>query len=152
MPKLPWILFGGFGSLLSATFSPPHLEFHIYKLEEDSDNGRLVIHLATREGQHKLHTFLVGESQIERDTGTAWIDASSMQVVRLQRDFFALPRNLSKLRNTVDYSPVTIGDREFWVPRTIRSDAAERNPKRTKTFLAESTDCRKFEAEVKIVP
>jgi hypothetical protein len=75
-----------------------------------------------------------------------------MQVVRLQRDFFSLPRNLSKLRNTVDHSPVTIGDREFWLPRTIRSDAAERNPKITKTFLAEYTGCRKFEAEVKIVP
>lgn len=53
---------------------------------------------------------------------------------------------------TVDYSPVTIGDREFWLPYTIRSDAAERNPKRTKTFLAEYTNCRKFKAEVKIVP
>jgi hypothetical protein len=43
-----------------------------------------------------------------------------------------------------------IGDRQFWLPRTMRTDTAE--TKTNKTFVAEYTNCKKFVAEIKIVP
>jgi hypothetical protein len=153
MPKLPLAMFGGFGALLSMTFSPENLKYQHYELDGILDGGaRIVIHFSTEEGQRELRSFLDGEGLINRDEGTAWIDSTSMQVVRLQRDFFSLPRALRRLRNTVDYGPVVIGDRQFWLPLSMRTEATDRDPKKTKMFLAEYTNCKRFIAEIKIVP
>jgi hypothetical protein len=153
MPKLPAAMFGGFGALLSMTFSPENLEYQQYELDGILDGGaRIVVHFSTKEGQRELRTFLDGEGFNDRDEGMAWIDSALMQVVRLQRDFFSLPRALRQLRNTVDYGPVVIGDRQFWLPRSIKIDLTDRDPRKTKTFLADYTDCKRFVAEVRIVP
>jgi hypothetical protein len=153
MPKLPLAMFGGFGALLSMTFGPENLQYQQYELDGILDGGaRIVVHFATKDGQRELRSFLDGEGLINRDEGIASIDSASMQVVRLQRDFFSLPRALRQLRNTVDYGPVVIGDRQFWLPHAMRTDATDRDPRKTKTFLAEYTDCKRFVAEIKIVP
>jgi hypothetical protein len=151
-PKLPLAMFGGFGALLSMTFSPENLQYHQYELDEILGGAGIVVHFSTKKGQRELRSFLDGEGLVNRDLGMAWIDSNSMQVVRLQRDFFSLPRTLRQLRNTVDYSPVLIGDRQFWLPNSMRTDATDRDPKKTKTFLAEYTNCKRFTAEIKIVP
>jgi hypothetical protein len=151
MPKLPAAMFGGFGALLSMTFSPENLQYHQYERDGVLDgDARIVIRFTTTEGQRELRTFLDGEGLINRDKGVAWIDSDSMQVVRLQRDFFSLPRTLRQLRNTVDYGSVMIGDRQFWLPRSMRTDVTDRDPRKTKTFLAEYTNCKRFTAEIKI--
>jgi hypothetical protein len=152
MPKLPFAIFGGFSALISMTFSPENLEYHTYKLNRALDEGRLVVNFATKRDQQKLRTFLNGESQVARDTGTAWIDPASYQVVRLERNFLALPRDLRRLKNTVQYGPTAIGDREFWLPLIMRSDATDRDSRKTKVFLADYTNCKKFVAEIKLVP
>jgi hypothetical protein len=153
MPPLPVGMFGGFSSLLTMTFSPKTLDVHTYKLEQELDqNGRLVVHFRTKENQQSLRSILNGEYLIDNDTGTAWIDVQKMQVVRLERDFLRLPRNVKWLRDSVDYGPVSIGGREFWLPHTMRSDAEAWDAKYTTTFLAEYTNCKKFVADIKIVP
>jgi hypothetical protein len=153
MPPLPLAMFGGFSALLSMTFSTENLKYQHYELDKTpGDGGRLVLHFATKEDQRTLRTFLNGEGLINKDTGTAWIDAGSMQVARLERDFFSLPRAFRQLRNTVDYGPTTIGDRQFWLPRSMRSDVTDRDAKKTKTFLAEYSDCKRFIADIKLVP
>jgi hypothetical protein len=151
MPKLPFAMLGGFSSLLSMTFSPENLQFHTYKLSR-LDEGRLVIDFATKEDQRKLRTFLNGEGWIATDRGTAWIDATSYQVVRLERNFFSLPHDISRLKDTAEYGPTAIGDREFWLPLMMRSDVTDRDPKKTKVFQADYTNCKKFAADIKIVP
>ena len=153
MPPLPVGMFGGFSSLLSMTLSPKMLDVHSYELEQELDqNGRLVIHFRTRKNQQSLRSILNGEYLIDNDTGTAWIDVQKMQVVRLQRDFLMLPIKLKWLRDSVDYGPVTIDGREFWLPHTMRSDAGEWDAKDTSTFIAEYTNCKKFVADIKFVP
>jgi hypothetical protein len=152
MPNLPAAMFGGFGALLSMTFSPENLEYHQYERDGVLDaDARIVVRFTTKEGQRELRTFLDGEGLINRDKGMAWIDSDSMQVVRLQRDFFSLPRTLRQLRNTVDYGSVMIGDRQFWLPRSMRTDVTDRDARKTKTFLAEYNNCKRFTAEIKIV-
>jgi hypothetical protein len=152
MPKLPFAMFGGFSALISITFSPENLEFHTYKLNRALDEGRLVIEFATKKDQQKLRTFLNGESQVARDSGMAWIDPASYQVVRLERNFLTLPRDVRRLKNTVEYGPTAIGEREFWLPLIMRSDAADRDTRKTNVFLADYTNCKKFMADIKIVP
>lgn len=151
MPKLPLAMFGGFSDVLSMTFSPENLEFHTYKLNKTLDEGRLVVKFATKDHQQKLRTVLNGDSLIAKDTGTAWIDATSYQVVRLERNFLTLPRDLSRLKDTVEYGSTAIGDREFWLPLIMRSDATDRDPRKTKIFLADYTNCRKFTADIRLV-
>ena len=151
MPKLPIAMFGGFSSLLSMTFSPQNLQFHTYKLSK-LDEGRLLIDFATKEDQKELRTFLNGEGRIATDRGTAWIDATSYQVVRLERNFLTLPHDISRLKDTAEYGPTAIGDREFWLPLIMRSDVTDRDPKKTKVFLAAYTNCKKFVADIKILP
>jgi hypothetical protein len=152
MPKLPFAMFGGFSALLSMTFSPENLEFHKYELNEALDEGRLVVDFATKDNQQKLRTFLNDESQVARDRGRAWIDVTSYQVVRLERNFLTLPRDMIRLKDTVDYGPTAIGDREFWLPLIMRSDATDRDTRKTKVFMADYTNCKKFAADIKIVP
>src|SRR5215467_3969029 len=153
MPKLPAAMFGGFGALLSMTFSPENLRYHKYERYRVLDkNTPIVIRFTTTEGQRELRTFLDDEKLINRDERMAWINSDSMQVVRLQQDFFSLPRTLRQLRNTVDYGPVVIGDRQFWLPRSMKTDVTDRDPRKTKTFLAEYTNCKRFTAEIKIAP
>jgi hypothetical protein len=151
MPRLPFAMFGGFSALVSMTFSPQNLEFHTYTLNKTLDDGRLVVQFATKEDQQELRTFLGGESQVARDTGTAWIDPTSYQVMRLERNFLNLPRGLSRLKFTADYGPTVVGDREFWLPLIMRSDATDRNPRKTRVLLADYTNCKKFSAEIKLV-
>ena len=150
MPKLPLAMFGGFSDLLSMTFSPENLEFHTYKLNKSLDEGRLVLKFATKDHQQKLRTFLNGDSLVANDTGTAWIDPASYQVVRLERNSLTLPQELSRLKNTVEYGLTAIGDREFWLPLFMRSDATDRDPRKTKIFLADYTNCKKFTADIRL--
>jgi hypothetical protein len=151
MPALPLARFGGFTELVSMTFSPENLRYHTYTLNRTLDEGKLVMQFATKHDQQKLRTFLNGGSQAARDSGTAWIDATSYQVVRIERSFLTLPRDLSGLKDTVDYGPAAIGGREFWLPLIIRSDATDRGTRKTKVFLADYTNCKKFAADIRLV-
>jgi hypothetical protein len=60
------------------------------------------------------------------------------------------PRDLSRLKNTVEYGLTAIGDREFWLPLIMRSDATDRDPRKTKIFLADYTNCRKFTTDIRL--
>jgi hypothetical protein len=142
MPKLPFATFGGFSELVGITFSPENQEFHTYTLDKKLDEGRLVVHFAMKDDRQTL----------ARATGSAWIDATSYQVVRLEGNFrIALPE-LGRLKETVDYGTTAIGDREFWLPLIARSEATDRGTRKTRVFLADYTNCRKFSADIKLVP
>jgi len=147
MPKLPLSSTGGFSSLLIMTFSPDHLQFHDYEMESETDE-RLVIRFATKEDQQKLGTVFEGKVLLARDAGEAWVAPESMQIARLERRFFNIPTGYSSSVTTVEYGPVTIGERQFWMPRTVQAEVAEHDPKKTAVYTAEYTNCRKFGASV----
>ena len=152
MPTLPTQFTGGFSGLLSMTFSPDNLQAQHYVLaDKPAEDGNLLVQFTTKDGQQKLGSFLNGQSFLNKDAGRAWIDPRTMQVVRLERDFLNLPRNLTRLTNTVDYGPVTIGDRKFWMPRAVRIDSTERNVKKTGSYTATYSNCKRFVADIKIL-
>src|SRR4051812_4211912 len=143
MPRLPVQFTGGFSSVLTMTFSPENLQFHHYELDARPDDaGRLVVRFATKEDQKKLRTFFDDEILIDKDTGKALIDPSAMQLIHLEREFFRLPRRLKRLSNAVDYAPVSIDDRQFWLPRVIRTDGTERDGRNTETYMATYSGCK----------
>ena len=75
-----------------------------------------------------------------------------MQVARIERNLLNLPRRFGSWKVTVDQAPVVIGDRQYWLPQTFRTEITERDPKKTASFVAEYSNCKKFTAEVSISP
>jgi hypothetical protein len=95
---------------------------------------------------------LDGKERVARDAGTAWIDTATMQVTRIERSFLKLPNRFSRMMLSSEYGPATIGKNTYWLPPNLRTDLTERDPAKTGIFLAEYSNCRKFEVEVTLQP
>jgi hypothetical protein len=153
MPGLPVNMSMGFGFVIQSTFTPKVLQFHDYTLAPQRDkDGRLAILFETKKDQQEIKWDLDGKALVARDAGTAWIDPATMQVARIERSFLNIPNSLSRMTLSSEYSPVTIGKNSFWLPQYLRTDLTERDPEKTGMFLAEYTNCRKFGAQVQILP
>jgi hypothetical protein len=155
MPGLPFGMGGGFGSLLTMTFSPENINAHDYEMpdaEKQQDSANVFIRFKTKPGQRQLGEIVNGHQFYSNDVGKALIDVRSMQVVQLERQSLANPPPFASNSIVVAYAPVTIGDREFWMPQTVRAEVVERNSKKTALYIAEYTNCRKFTTSVEIKP
>ena len=154
-PKLPYRFAGAYTSLLSTTFAPESLPIHDYSIADTYKSGSssaLLVRFATKENQQQLRGIFQGTQLVAKDIGSAWIDQKSFRVLRLQRRSLNLPPDITRSIATVDYGPVKIGDMEFWIPTKIQAEVTERNPRVTFSYLAEYTECRKFNADVKLFP
>jgi hypothetical protein len=154
-PKLPYRFAGGFSSLLVMTFAPENLQYHDYSIADryrSASGDALLVRFATKEGQQKLRAVFQGKQLIEKDVGAAWIDSMSFRVVRLLRQSLNLPPVFTRSATTVDYGPVTIDEKQFWMPTKINAEVTERSTGTTVSYVAEYSDCRKFTADIKIVP
>jgi VWFA-related protein len=62
----------------------------------------------------------------EQIKGRATVDSSSMRIVRLEqeRQVHKLPGLTVSWKWSIDYAQATIGDKPFWLPRTVTSEAA----------------------------
>jgi hypothetical protein len=154
-PKLPYRFTGGFSSLLITTFAPENLQYHNYNIADSyksGDSSALLIQFATREGQQRLRVLFQGTRLFSKDVGAAWIDQTTFKVLRLQRQALNLPSGFTRSMATADYGPVTIGEKQFWMPKRIRAEVDERNSRATLSYVAEYTDCRRFTTDIKLLP
>jgi hypothetical protein len=153
MPGLPVEMSTGFGFVIQSTFTSSILQYHDYALSPKREtDGSIAVDFETKKDQQKIKWDLDGKALVARDAGTAWIDPASMQVVRIERNFLNLPNRLSRITLSSRHGPVAIGKNTFWLPQYLRTELTERDPSKTGTFLAEYTNCRKFGAEVQILP
>lgn len=152
MPGLPVNMSTGFGWVIQATFTPRILQFHDYTFVPKAADGILVVQYQTKSDQKEIEWDLNGKALVARDAGTAWIDTATMQVARIERSFLNLPSGLTRMVASSEYGPVTIGKNTFWLPKYLRVETAERDPRKTGLFLAEYSNCRKFGAEVTLLP
>ncbi len=153
-PKLPYRFTGGFSSLLVMTFAPDNLQHHTYSIADRyvSDASRaMLVQFATKKGQQSLRVLFQGTRLFANDVGAAWIDQTSFQVLRLQRQSLNLPPGFTRLMTTADYGPVTIDEKQFWMPTRIRAEATETNSA-VVSYIAEYSECRKFTADIKLIP
>jgi hypothetical protein len=93
-----------------------------------------------------------GDQLAAHDTGQAWIDTSSMQVARIERNLLNLEGNATAWKITIDQAPFSIGERRFWLPKMFLTAITKRDPQQTGTFLAEYSNCKKFTTEITIRP
>jgi hypothetical protein len=91
-----------------------------YALEPTKPGEPYVIQFATLPGKH-ANCLLTEES-----SGRVFIDPATMQVKRMELiapHHTILPQTIGVWRITIDYSPVLLEERTFWMPATIASTA-----------------------------
>ena len=152
-PRKVLLFAGGFSSLLDQTFSAIFARFHDYRiLGAETFGGRpaLSIEFSTRPGQKAMSISWDEKAMIQRDTGKAWIDAETLQVLRIERRFLNIPPEYSGIVATVDYGPVSIDGRPFWMPLRVNLDQSLKDSGR-RIYKAEYRNYRKFEVASGIV-
>lgn len=92
-----------------------------YSLEPTKPDEPYIVHFATLPGKLAANCLLTEES-----SGRVFIDPATMQVKRMQLiapDHTILPHTVGVWRITIDYAPVLLDGRTFWMPTTIVSTA-----------------------------
>jgi hypothetical protein len=115
----------------------------------------LVVEFATRTGRASTGRGAILVSATHRGMGVkgkGWIDSNSMQVLRLEFEEklpaqFHVPNSpLFTMKTTVDYGPVRIVDKEFWLlTKMVKDD-------RGSEWILEYKNCRRFEVTSEIRP
>jgi len=153
MPSLPVKITLPFSVVRDLTLAPGSLDAHEFALDSGIPaTSPVLIRFSTKKDQKKLVWDLNGDSMIARDEGKALIDLGSMQVIRMERRLLNLPKSLSRFDVLADFGPFTIGEQQFWLPKMIRTEVAERDARKTGTHVAEYSNCRKFGADIRILP
>lgn len=91
-----------------------------YALEPAKPGKPYVIQFATLPGKHD-HCLLIEES-----SGRVFIDPATMQVQRMELvvpNHIIVPQTVGVWRIRIDYAPVLLDERTFWMPTTIASTA-----------------------------
>jgi hypothetical protein len=144
---------GGFSSILVITFAPKNVPCHNYRIagtELLDGQSALLVEFATKDDQTELRFDFNGKALIQRDTGKAWIDPKSMQVLRLERRFLNVqPKSGEMITAIVDYTKVAIGEKFFWMPKRVWVEDTHKG-KVTGQYLAEYSNYRKFDVSADI--
>ena len=152
LPESPLLPDGSTANLLYASFV---LDAHQYRMTGMDDvEGRSTrrVEFASREDQKSLIFAFEQEPFLARDSGKAWIDPESMQVVRLELRILNMP-GVDAFSTVADYEPLVLDGRQFWLPKTVVAESAGgkgKKPGYLANFTAEYGNCRKFEVTVRI--
>lgn len=146
---------GGFSSVLHETFASENGKYQTFSIAgEQVLDGRktVIIAFATLENQRTLAIGWRGKRVVSKDSGRAWVDPSTAQVLRLQRLYTGLPSKIT-LDVTVDYADVTIAGKEYLMPKTVTAQVTSAGAKPdTSVYVAEYSNYRKFDVTSGIVP
>jgi hypothetical protein len=118
----PFLFGGGFSSILVEIFSPENSRYFNYKVigaGKVDEKAAVIVKFETKKDQQALlHRELFGTQYVMKGSGKAWIDLSSMNVLRLEIQYLDPPMPEGVLSLAVDYAPVVIKDQTFWMPRS----------------------------------
>jgi hypothetical protein len=152
----PFLFGGGFSSILVEIFSPDNSQYFNYKVigtESLDSKAAVVIKFETRKDQQALlHRELFGTQYVMKGSGKAWIDLSSMNVLRLEIQYLDPPMPEGVLSLSVDYAPVVIKEQTFWMPRAVTAEQTVPNPKVPVggQYIAEYSNYHEFKVSVRM--
>ncbi|HEY2169890.1 MAG TPA: hypothetical protein VGJ30_09725 [Candidatus Angelobacter sp.] len=152
----PFLFGGGFSSVLVEIFSPENSRYFNYKVigaDKVDDKAAVLIKFETRKDQQALlHRELFGTQYVMKGSGKAWIDLASMNVLRLEIQYLDPPMPEGVLSLSVDYAPVVIKEKTFWMPRTVTAEQTVPNPKMPVggQYIAEYSNYQEFKVSVKM--
>ena len=129
----PFLFGGGFSSILDEIFSAKNTRYLNYKvIGTDTVDGKaaVVLKIETKKDQNALlHRELFGTQYVMKGSGKAWIDLASMNVFRLEIQYLDPPMPEGVLSLAVDYAPVVMKEKTFWMPKTVTAEQTVPNPK-----------------------
>lgn len=152
----PFLFGGGFSSVLVEIFSPENSRYFNYKVigtDKVDDKTAVVLKFETKKDQQALlHRELFGTQYVMKGSGKAWIDLASMNVLRLEIQYLDPPMPEGVLSLAVDYAPVVIKEKTFWMPRTVTAEQTVPNPKVPVggQYVAEYSNYQEFKVSVRI--
>ena len=152
----PFFFGGGFSSILIEIFSAENSRYFNYKVigtDKIDDKAAVVIKFETKKGQTALlHREMFGSQYVMKGSGKAWIDLTSMNVLRLELQYLDPPLPEGVLSVAVDYAPVVIKEKTFWMPRTVTAEQTVPNPKAPVggQYIAEYSNYHEYKVSVKI--
>jgi hypothetical protein len=152
----PFLFGGGFSSILVEIFSSENSQYFNYKvIGTDKVDGKpaVVLKFETKKDQQALlHRELFGTQYVMKGSGKAWIDPPSMNVLRLEIQYLDPPMPEGVLSLAVDYAPVVIQEKTFWMPRTVTAEQTVPNPKVPVggQYVAEYSNYQEYKVSVRI--
>lgn len=152
----PFLYGGGFSSTLDEIFARENAQYFKYKAagtELVEGRATVVVMFETRSGQKRLlYRDLFGQQSYLKGRGKAWVDLESMNIVRLELHYLDPPAPQGELAVAVDYAPVMINDKTFWMPRTVTAEQTIPNPKVPVggKYVAEYSNYQQFNVSHKI--
>ncbi|MGB9123017.1 MAG: hypothetical protein WCE73_20550, partial [Candidatus Angelobacter sp.] len=105
--------------------TPTQGDVHFKVIGADKVDGKaaVVLKFETKKDQQALlHRELFGTQYVMKGSGKAWIDLASMNVLRLEIQYLDPPMPEGVLSLSLDYAPVVIQERTFWMPRTVTAE------------------------------
>lgn len=144
--KAPITLGGGFIGALTSTFSVANDAFQVFsvsRFEPSVDKYGIVLDFATKNDQTGMRTRLNNRFYLSKDTGQAWIDPMSMQVVRFVRRYGNLPGAL-EIDFQEDFAETVLNGKAYWLPGKVTASDSSRG--RTYAYTATYANYRKFTA------
>ena len=150
--KGPFIFRNVFVNQLHAFISPiwaPRYDFRLEGRETAGGQNALVVAFTARSDQQITGITLGNRFYPSRVTGKIWVEANSGRILRLSWSYPDLPKPVA-IAVSVEYFPVDIGGRPFQMPRVVRTECPDKNPKepadrKNRVYTAEYSDYRKFE-------
>jgi len=152
----PFLFGGGFSSILVEIFSAENSQYFNYKVigpDKVDEKAAVLIKFETKKDQQALlHRELFGTQYVVKGSGKAWIDPASMNVLRLEIQFLDPPMPEGVLSLAVDYAPVVIQEKTFWMPKTVTAEQTIPNPKVPVggQYVAEYSNYQEFKVSVRI--
>jgi hypothetical protein len=152
----PFLFGGGFSSILDEVFSLKNSQYFNYKVigtESLDGKAAVVIKFETKKDQQALlHRELFGTQYVMKGSGKAWIDLSSMNVLRLEIQYLDPPMPEGVLSLAVVYAPVVIKEETFWMPKTVTAEQTVPNPKMPVggQYVAEYSNYQEFKVSVRM--
>jgi hypothetical protein len=152
----PFLFGGGFSSILVEIFSPensPYFNYKVIGVDKVDGKAAVVLKFETKKDQQALlHRELFGTQYVMKGIGKAWIDLSSMNVLRLEIQYLDPPMPEGVLSLAVDYAPVLIQGKTFWMPKTVTAAQTVPNPKVPVggQYVAEYSNYQEYKVSVRI--
>jgi hypothetical protein len=152
----PFLFGGGFSSILIEIFSAENSRYFNYKVigpEKVDGKPAVLIKFETKKDQQALlHRELFGTQYVMKGSGKAWIDLSSMNVLRLEIQYLDPPMPEGVLTLAVDYAPVLIQQKTFWMPKTVTAEQTVPNSKVPVggQYIAEYSNYQEFKVSVRM--
>jgi hypothetical protein len=157
----PFGVRGGFAEDLFQSFDESRgkcYDFNLAGREEVRGRTALVVNIQSKADDQKLGPQCAHVAA--RSTAKVWIDAESLQVVRLQKPTakslwfqgpFAKTNGEYLGTSVIEYAPVIINDVKYWLPAEKRVEFVKTKGQRSFAYQIEYSDFHKFDTSIKIV-